>query len=66
MAPPTCKTGDVTVFFLGGNMPFVIRPVGGQNAYRLVGPAYLHGYMDGEVVEELERGIHASSTLSLI
>ncbi|KAI0858993.1 heterokaryon incompatibility protein-domain-containing protein [Xylaria cubensis] len=59
---PDAKKGDVVVLLQGSAVPFVLRPVniteykqgGGSvqvdDAWRLVGTAYVHGIMDGEAV----------------
>jgi hypothetical protein len=55
--PCTTEAGDCIAILSGGNLPFVLRPNGGES-YRLVGPCYVHGIMDGEAfpddLEELE------------
>tara|TARA_R110002003_G_scaffold141_17_gene12991 strand:+ start:1079 stop:2791 length:1713 start_codon:yes stop_codon:yes gene_type:complete len=53
LGPSRTKRGDFVVIFHGGRTPFVIRksqsscPDG--QTYRIVGEAYVHGFMDGEV-----------------
>lgn len=47
------EDGDEVWVLLGGDVPFVLRPVAGSTEYRLVGDCYLHGIMDGEAVTEL-------------
>jgi hypothetical protein len=49
--PCTTKVGDCIAILGGGNLPFVLRPTG-DNHYRLVGPCYVHGIMDGEAFPE--------------
>ena len=44
---------DVVVIPLGCNTPILLRPEG-ANEYRYVGDIYIHGYMYGEVVAELD------------
>ena len=44
---------DVVVIPLGCNTPILLRPEG-ANEYRYVGDVYIHGYMYGEVVAELD------------
>ena len=63
MGPAGMQLGDVIVVLKGGNMPFVLRWLqieadnghteerdleGGR--FELVGPAYVHGIMEGELV----------------
>lgn len=49
MFPPAAREGDLIVVFLGGQVPFLLRPLGWwANEYELVGEVYLHGFMDGQ------------------
>ena len=66
MVPNACEIGDIIFTFFGGNMPFVLRPMQGQDTYKLVGPAYVHGYMDGKVMDEFERGERVEETFFLV
>lgn len=46
-----CCVGDVVCIFLGGAVPFLVRPqLDGR--YSLHGEAYVHGVMDGELFKE--------------
>jgi hypothetical protein len=38
------------LFFFGIGVPFVLRPIG-RSEFRLIGHCYVHGIMDGELVE---------------
>ena len=49
--PEDALDGDSVFVLPGGSVPFVLRPIQGKNAWRVVGPAYVHGMMDGEAVE---------------
>ncbi|KAH8794546.1 heterokaryon incompatibility protein-domain-containing protein [Hyaloscypha sp. PMI_1271] len=63
-APEQCKKGDVVAVLAGGKVPYVLRPEASSNPseesgdsrkyYSVLGDAYIHGIMDGEVVTELE------------
>jgi hypothetical protein len=44
--PYTTEVGDRIMILSGSNVPFVLRPV--KDHYRLIGPCYVHGIMDGE------------------
>ena len=46
--PKRTQVGDVIVIVLGAAKPFVFRPVG--NAHILIGECYVHGIMDGELI----------------
>lgn len=54
--PYTTEMGDCIAVLTGRRVPFVLRPIG--DCYRLVGPCYMHGVMDGEAfpkdLDELE------------
>jgi hypothetical protein len=47
MGSSALEDGDEIVIFLGGEMPFAIRPTG-KNTYRLLGEVYVLGIMHGE------------------
>ncbi|KAK8125026.1 uncharacterized protein PG998_000785 [Apiospora kogelbergensis] len=51
IGPPTLKTGDEVCVLLGGEVPYVLRPVGERGTFKLVGQCYTHGFMDGEAVQ---------------
>jgi hypothetical protein len=53
VGPACAKTGDVAVILFGSNLCLVLRPILAGD-YLLVGDAYVHGVMRGEVVRELE------------
>ncbi|GME28878.1 uncharacterized protein K452DRAFT_353118 [Neofusicoccum parvum] len=50
LLPRQTKPGDVVCILLGCNVPFIIRKAD-KGMYRLVGECYVHGIMEGEVVE---------------
>jgi hypothetical protein len=54
VVPADAKPGDWITVFSGGNLPFVIRNIKG-NEFTLVGHCYVHGVMDGEIIEALNR-----------
>ncbi|TKA64802.1 hypothetical protein B0A55_10109 [Friedmanniomyces simplex] len=54
LAPPSSKDGDQVWFVSGAKVPFILRPVEDGRHYRLIGEAYVHGYMHGEVLEEMQ------------
>jgi hypothetical protein len=47
IGPKITHQGDVVVVFKGATYPFVLRPM--QDEYQLIGAAYVHGLMEGEV-----------------
>jgi hypothetical protein len=52
IARPSIQPGDQVVLFLGGRMPFVLRPVGTK--WRLIGVCYVHDIMDGGPVNNMK------------
>ena len=59
LAPVDCKEGDVICVFLGSGVPYVLRPnaagAGKGPTFSLIGECYLHGIMNSEVLDMLER-----------
>lgn len=52
IGPGGMKKGDVVSVFLGAELPYVLRRAGDVGGWFLVGDAYVHGVMDGEIVEK--------------
>ena len=59
LAPADSKEGDVICVFLGSGVPHVLRPnaagAGKSSTFSFVGECYLHGIMNSEVLDMLER-----------
>lgn len=51
LAPEHVEPGDQVFVLLGGTTPFVLRRMDGGNRYTLVGDAYVHGIMYGEMTK---------------
>jgi hypothetical protein len=51
LGPPAMLEGDVVVVFRGSPVANVVRRVGDRGRWVLVGEAYVHGVMDGELVQ---------------
>ncbi|KAK5680115.1 hypothetical protein LTR17_027568 [Elasticomyces elasticus] len=51
LTPPSSHEGDQVWFFSGAKLPFVLRPEADGIHYTLVGEAYVHGYMRGEILD---------------
>jgi hypothetical protein len=49
IAHRSLEVGDKVFVLMGADMPFVLRPLGG-NYYSFGGEAYVHGIMDGEML----------------
>ncbi|KAF5614123.1 het-6-heterokaryon incompatibility [Fusarium subglutinans] len=52
LAHPSCQPGDELVLLSGGRVPFVVRRGSMEipECYSIVGEAYVHGIMDGELL----------------
>lgn len=48
--------GDTVVLPLGCPTPILLRPEGPRGEYRYVGDVYIHGYMNGEAVDDWKSG----------
>lgn len=67
MVPSRTKEGDIIVVLFGADTPLVLRPVErDRNEYRLLGAAYVHGIMYGNVVEGLKNGEGTEETFVLV
>ncbi|KAK4556864.1 hypothetical protein LTR86_005844 [Recurvomyces mirabilis] len=65
LGPPYISANDVLAILLGYHLPVILRPVDGQG-YRFVGPCYVHGIMDGEIVRQREADNILPEVLALI
>ena len=52
LGPKVMEHGDLICVLFGGKTPFCLRPWGQH--YLLVGECYLHGFISGEAVDELQ------------
>lgn len=50
LGPAEIRCSDNISIILGGKTPFIIRS-GGNEKFRLIGEAYVHGMMEGEMME---------------
>jgi len=64
LVPDSTRPGDVLCVLYGGCTPFVLRPARGsvqgqteEEKMTLIGPAYVHGFMNGLPLKWLEVGI---------
>jgi Heterokaryon incompatibility protein (HET) len=55
LGPGILQKGDLICVFLGGTVPYVIRPIT-KSTYCLVGECYVNGYMFGEAIKEWKDG----------
>jgi len=63
LVPAETEKGDLVCILLGGDMPFILRPEGSY--YKVVGEAYIHGIMDGEVFDIAQAGLVSLQDFSL-
>ncbi|OCL13179.1 hypothetical protein AOQ84DRAFT_261660, partial [Glonium stellatum] len=59
LAPSGVRVDDIIVVLLGASVPFILRRIIGNlehEEYELIGEAYVHGIMDGEILEEWRAG----------
>jgi hypothetical protein len=49
-------SGDVVIVPLGCSTPILVRPEGPRGRYRFVGDVYIHDYMHGKTIKEMEDG----------
>ena len=54
VGPCLAREGDLVTVVFGASLCLVLRPVD-DNRYRLVGDAYIHGAMHGELVRDVEQ-----------
>jgi hypothetical protein len=56
MVPCRARKGDQVWVLLGCSIPLVLRPWEHKDEFQVIGECYLHGYMNGEVQEEIRSG----------
>jgi hypothetical protein len=56
LGPDRCAAGDQIFSLLGGDVPYVLRPTARVSEYIILGEAYLHGVMDGELWDSADGG----------
>ena len=60
VAPVAAQWNDTLCLLMGGTVPFFLRRVPEEGAepkyYKLIEPAYLHGYMSGQAIVEIING----------
>lgn len=50
LAPHGAREGDLVFVVMGADVPYVLRPLEGDDGYELVGEAYVQGAMQGELM----------------
>lgn len=56
MAPCGTVKGDMIAVFFGCSVPAVLRRLHGSEAFEFIGECYVHGYMNGEILKDLDSG----------
>jgi len=57
LCPPASEDGDVVVVFPGVAMPWLLRRQEARKYwYLMIGPVYVHGFMDGEAIDRFVAG----------
>jgi hypothetical protein len=63
LGPGAVREGDQVCVLYGGIVPFVLRAR--DPWYHLIGEAYVHGLMRGEVIKEMQEGKLSEVTLEI-
>ena len=69
LIPENAESGDVICALYGGRLHYVLRPVFGDpdsEMMRVVGPAYVHGLMDGKVIQLRDEGVLKERVFTLV
>jgi len=56
LGPASMREGDVVAVFLGGQLPYVLRPTGIPERYKIVGDCYIYNLVHGEAIEFWQSG----------
>jgi hypothetical protein len=65
LVPEYVHLNDHLYVVPGSSMPLVLRPGNEPHHFTLVGPAYIHGVMDGELMKDIDDGIEPGETIWL-
>lgn len=66
MAPCRARPGDVVAILFGCSIPLVLRKDAPQGGWQVVGEAYAHGFMNGEITTLVKRGKKDTQRLRLV
>jgi hypothetical protein len=64
LVPIAAQKGDLVYIFLGCNVPMILRKAE-VSKYHLIGGCYLHGFMEGEAMDDLHVGNVQLETICL-
>jgi hypothetical protein len=59
------RQGDVIAILFGSSIPIILRRIGSREAWKVIGEAYVHGYMNGEVEKLVTAGKRNVKTFRL-
>ena len=54
LGPGPMEVGDSVCVLFGGKTPFILRKE--EDHFKLIGESYIHGIMEGEVIQQFEAG----------
>ncbi|TWU75343.1 hypothetical protein ED733_006948 [Metarhizium rileyi] len=63
LGPSDTRVGDCVSVILGGGVPYIIRSLG--SGWSFVGESYLEGYMNGEALQDCEKGFAKEEILDI-
>lgn len=66
LAPAAANTNDYVCVLYGGTVCYVLREQQETSQYKFVGECYLHGCMDGEMLDFLQHGQSYEEVFALI
>ena len=66
VVPAETMVGDAVAVLIGCSVPVCLRRAAGSNEWILVGECYVHGYMDGEAIQQRDGGELVSRTYLLV
>ncbi|TFB01524.1 hypothetical protein CCMA1212_006209 [Trichoderma ghanense] len=69
LGPQKAEPGDGVAVLFGSGVPFVLRgcsTADGKRAWKMVGECYVHGIMQGEIIQEWELGSAEARMLHLV
>lgn len=66
IGPLVTRPGDVCCVIFGADVPFILRPSADTSGYRLLGEAFVHGVMNGEIEGMLQSGQVIQETITII
>lgn len=65
-APCRARDGDVVAILYGCSIPLVLRKVNDNEAWQVIGEAYMHGFMNGEISDLHKRGKKSTYRFHLV